>query len=90
VSYPLANEEGKTLLPSLVINRVKELFPLLQEKLLMTEPTDLEEEKQVDYITNPLTSIAHLASQLQGWKRHYPMSSAWWDVYNFYVKNPDW
>ncbi|KRE10006.1 helicase-exonuclease AddAB subunit AddB [Bacillus sp. Root239] len=90
VSYPLANEEGKTLLPSLVINRVKELFPLLQEKLLMTEPTDLEEEKQVDYITNPLTSIAHLASQLQGWKRHYPMSSAWWDVYNFYVENPDW
>jgi ATP-dependent helicase/nuclease subunit B len=56
----------------------------------MTEPTDLEEEKQVDYITNPLTSIAHLASQLQGWKRHYPMSSAWWDVYNFYVENPDW
>ncbi|MHC8971135.1 helicase-exonuclease AddAB subunit AddB [Priestia aryabhattai] len=90
VSYPLANEEGKTLLPSLVINRVKELFPLLQEKLLMTEPTDLEEEKQVDYITNPLTSIAHLASQLQGWKRHYPMSSAWWDVYNFYVENSDW
>ncbi|MFB8421599.1 helicase-exonuclease AddAB subunit AddB [Priestia megaterium] len=90
VSYPLANEEGKTLLPSLVINRLKELFPLLQEKLLMTEPTDLEEEKQVDYITNPLTSIAHLASQLQGWKRHYPMSSAWWDVYNFYVENSDW
>ncbi|TYR79567.1 helicase-exonuclease AddAB subunit AddB [Priestia megaterium] len=90
ISYPLANEEGKTLLPSLVINRIKELFPLLEENLLMTGPTDLPENYQLDYITNPLTTIAHLAGQLQGWKRHYPMSDTWWDVYNFYVTTPAW
>lgn len=89
ISYPLANDEGKSLLPSLVINRLKELFPLLEETLLMNDPTSLEEEKQLDYIANPLSTMAYLASNLQAWKRHYPMSDAWWDVYNFYMTS-DW
>ncbi len=27
ISYPLANEEGKALMPSLYIKRIKDLFP---------------------------------------------------------------
>ncbi|MBM7702643.1 helicase-exonuclease AddAB subunit AddB [Metabacillus iocasae] len=90
ISYPLANEEGKTLLPSVMINRMKEMFPLVEETLLMTEPAELDQKEQLKFVTNPLTTIAHLAGQLQAWKRHYAMDNSWWDVYNFYVSSPEW
>ncbi len=38
LSYALADEEGTTLAPSLLITQIKELFPELQEEHLKTEP----------------------------------------------------
>ena len=38
VSYPLADEEGRALLPSLFVVHLKELFPALAEELLAMEP----------------------------------------------------
>lgn len=40
VSYPLADEEGRALVPSLLMAHLKELFPSLQEELLAAEPDD--------------------------------------------------
>ena len=38
LSYALANEEGQGLVPSLLIDRLKELFPWLEEKTVEPEP----------------------------------------------------
>lgn len=38
ISYPLADEEGRALLPSLLVARLKELFPELEEKVAGREP----------------------------------------------------
>lgn len=38
VSYPLGDEEGRTLMPSLLVMHLKELFPSLAEELLSMEP----------------------------------------------------
>jgi ATP-dependent helicase/nuclease subunit B len=90
ISYPLANEEGKALLPSIMVNRFKELFPLLEERLLMQEPAELDIQEQLQYVSNPLMTITYLAGQLQAWKRHYSMDNIWWDAYNFYVEDEEW
>ncbi|MFZ3589126.1 helicase-exonuclease AddAB subunit AddB [Bacillus sp. DJP31] len=90
LSYPLANDEGKSLVPSIFIKRVKDLFPTLKEQLILQDPTDLTEIEQIDYITSPQKTISYLASQLQQWKRHYPISTIWWDVYNAYEQKKEW
>lgn len=90
ITYPLANEEGKTLLPSVMIGRLKDMFPLLKAKLLMQEPAELVVEEQIQYVSNPLMTLTYLSGQLQAWKRHYPIDDVWWDAYNFYVGDEDW
>lgn len=90
LSYPIANEEGKALLPSLYIKRMKEIYPNIKEQLLLNDPSELEEQDQLSYISHPGTAISYLTSQIQLKLRNYPMYSIWWDVYNFYMSHQDW
>lgn len=87
LSYPLANDEGKALIPSSYIKRMKDMFPNLIEHLYVTDPSELPEGHQLNFVTNYTTTISYLNSQLQLKKRNYPISDLWWDVYNFYLKS---
>ncbi|HZG73285.1 MAG TPA: helicase-exonuclease AddAB subunit AddB [Chondromyces sp.] len=88
VSYPSANDEGKALLPSPYIKRLKELFPSLEEKLLVPDPSELDEMHQLDYVCHPNPTLSYLTTQLQLKLHQYPVYDLWWDVYNYYLKHP--
>lgn len=90
VSYALADEEGETLLPSMVIKRLKDLFPGLTEEVADGEPLAGDEEKQLALITRPGPSLSSLTLALQTARRGDPIPSLWWDVYNWFVSQPDW
>ena len=49
ISYPLADEEGRALLPSTLVARLKQIFPSLEETLLSGEP-DGEHAADVDNV----------------------------------------
>jgi ATP-dependent helicase/nuclease subunit B len=89
VSYPLANDEGKALIASSYIKRLKDMYPNLEEHFYGTDPAELTEEAQLNFITNHKTTLSYLTSQLQLKKRNYPISDLWWDVYNIYI-NGEW
>ncbi|GGJ71961.1 ATP-dependent helicase/nuclease subunit B [Anoxybacillus voinovskiensis] len=90
VTYPLADDDGKSLLPSLMIKRIKEMFPAVVEKQWGNEPLSLSLEEQMSFITNHLTTLPSLTTQLQAWKRQYRIEPIWWDVYNCYAENDEW
>jgi ATP-dependent helicase/nuclease subunit B len=87
VSYPLANDEGKALIPSSYIKRLKDMYPELEEHFYGTDPAELTEKEQLNFVTNHKTTLSFLTSQLQLKKRNYPIADLWWDVYNFYITN---
>ncbi len=89
VSYPLANDEGKALIASSYIKRLKDMYPNLEEHFYGTDPAELTEEEQLNFVTNHKTTLSYLTSQLQLKKRNYPISDLWWDVYNLYI-NGEW
>lgn len=86
ISYPLANEEGNALMPSIYIKRIQDLFPEQSKSVYMTDPAELLEKDQLSYISHRNRSLSYLTSQLQMKKRQYPVADFWWDVYNWYVK----
>ncbi|MFD1735243.1 helicase-exonuclease AddAB subunit AddB [Bacillus salitolerans] len=90
LSYPLANEEGKSLVPSIFIKRIKDIFPTLKEQLVLQDPEGLPIDEQLEYVTNPLKTISYLATQMQQWTRHYPIAPLWWDVYNTLQEKKEW
>jgi len=90
LSYPLANDEGKSILPSTYIKRMRDLYPEAKTLYLMSDPKDLPEENQVDYAVHYKTTLSYLTGQMQLKKRNYPINDFWWDVYNEYMDNENW
>lgn len=91
LSYPLADEEGKALLPSEVIRHVKTIFPTLKERFLADRPSAEDgEEEQLEYITRPVPTLSRLIGQLRMWKTGKPISPVWWNVLQWYKTQPAW
>ncbi|MFT8321823.1 MAG: helicase-exonuclease AddAB subunit AddB [Bacillus sp. (in: firmicutes)] len=90
LTYPLANDEGKSLLPSVYIKRMREHFPHAETVYFMADPKELGETGQLDYAVQWKTSLSYLTGQLQLKKRNYPIYDFWWDVYNAYMDNHGW
>jgi ATP-dependent helicase/nuclease subunit B len=90
ITYALANEEGKALAPSIMLKRLTNLFPSIEQKQWGNEPVEAAEEEQLSFVTNSKATLAYLVTQLQAWKRNYPISDLWWDVYNYYAENDEW
>lgn len=87
LSYPLADEEGKGLRPSMVINRVKELFPnLVEENIGVDPPGDVLLD--MEFINHPDKALGYLGLKLRQAREGLPISSIWWEVYKWYLDNP--
>ena len=86
VSCPLADEEGKGLQPSIIMNRLQEMFPELEIGLKFAEPGE-EALEELSFISNPAKTIGRLTGQLRQWTRGYPIDPIWWDAYNWFVGN---
>ncbi|MBA4538727.1 helicase-exonuclease AddAB subunit AddB [Bacillus aquiflavi] len=90
LTYPIANEEGKALLPSFYIKRINDLFPAVEKGLFAIDPAPLPELDQLEYAANENMTLSYLTAQLQLKKRNYPIYDFWWDVYNYYLKSNSW
>ncbi|MFT9597915.1 helicase-exonuclease AddAB subunit AddB [Mesobacillus sp.] len=90
ISYPIANEEGKALMPSSFIKRISDLFPEHQSHFFLPDPSELPEDEQIEYAAGENVALSYLTSQLQLKKRNYPVYDFWWDVYDYYLKNHQW
>jgi ATP-dependent helicase/nuclease subunit B len=85
ISYPMADEEGKALLPSVIVKRIEEMFPEVEKQRLLNEPEQLSLEEQLSFIVNKNVTLSYVTSQLQSWKRGYPVHPIWWDAYNHFI-----
>lgn len=88
LSYPLADEEGRMLVPSLLVSRMKEIFPCLKES---NANGDLKEEEQLSFrVVHPRRTMSQLAVQLSRWRKGETIDSFWWEIYNWYAGKEEW
>jgi len=87
LSYPLADLEGKALRPSLVITRIKELFPKIQEEHIGIEPRGPEEDWE--FISHPRRTLAYLGAKLRQAKEGLEVSPLWWEVYSWFLEEEE-
>ncbi|WP_163971994.1 helicase-exonuclease AddAB subunit AddB [Oceanobacillus halotolerans] len=83
VSYPLSDEEGKAKMPSQLVKRLEDLFPVCQDHLLLQDPDELVDAER--FITTPLKTRAALTAQLAREQKGYPIKPVWRHVLNWYV-----
>lgn len=87
VSYVLSDNEGKMKTASPMINRLKELFPVLKEPILLTDPDELQEATR--FITTKEKTRSALTVQLSRYVRGYRVEDIWWNVLDWYMKNEE-
>lgn len=93
VSYALADDEGKALLPSEIVRQLGQMFPgvKLRERLLqVSPPVSAAAEEAADYLSHSERAITDLGVQLKGWQSGESLSPIWWDVYNWFAARPEW
>ncbi|MFD0715075.1 helicase-exonuclease AddAB subunit AddB [Paenibacillus sp. GCM10027626] len=91
ISWPLADEEGKSLLPSEVIRRMKQMFPGLAERQIALEPAaGTAADEQLGFIAHPERTLSYLIVQLRNWRHNQPVLPLWWEAYNWFAVRPQW
>lgn len=85
ISYPISNEEGKTLRPSIVISRLRKIFPNLCEKSNI-----IQEEEDIEKVSSPKPTFNEFISQLQSEENSIELSDLWLEVYNWFMNNKEW
>lgn len=83
ISYPLADDEGKGLSPSVVVKRLKELAGLMKVRSLPLEPVLGREE---ELLIHPRRALTGLAAALRQYKNSGVLNPVWWDVYNWLLR----
>lgn len=87
VSYALADEDGSALNPSVIVERLKSLFPHLQERMFGADPGHLPGD-ELHYVAHPETVVSYLATSLRRFVGGEEIDPIWWDVYNHILTTP--
>ncbi|MDF2677686.1 MAG: addB [Bacillota bacterium] len=83
VSYALGTVEGRTLQPSLYVDRVKEIFSTLIEE------SDLSDIDEIDKVSCKKGTVSQVVSSIRDFTEGKNINPIWKDVYSWYEKNDE-
>jgi len=91
ISYPVADEEGKALIPSLYIARISQLLPGITTTYAVMDPSELAHESDIySYISHPRAALPYAAMKLRGAKEASELAPEWQAVLAYYERDPYW
>ena len=88
LSYPLGDDEGRAATPSMVIRRVRELFPALRTELLPADPSGGRGD--VDFMEHPAGLLPRLSLRWREAVWGHQVHPAWWRLYNLLAERDEW
>lgn len=80
--YSSSDMQGKALRPSMLINKIKKIYPMLQEQ------SDVIERRSE--ILNKKTTYEELIVNLSKLKEQDSIGKLWYYIYDYYQKNSEW
>lgn len=85
LSYSVADLEGKTLRPSILISRIKKIFPDIKERSDM-----IDEGNDLDKIVGPKSTFNQLIASISKNVSEVQIDPLWVEVMRWYRKNECW
>ena len=89
ISYAVADEEGKALLPSTYIKRFLQLLPQVEVELAVIDPAVLKDSTS-HYIQHPRATLPFMATKLKQASVEGSMEEEWIAVAAYYQNDPYW
>ena len=82
LSYTSSNKDGGTLRPSVIISKIKKIFPQIHEE------SDIIIQKS--NITNQKATYIELLKNIRKFKNGEKIENVWIEIYNWYIQNEYW
>lgn len=86
LSYALSDSEGKALRSSILVDRLKRLFPLLIE----ANDILMDEKEQEEMVSTPAGTYKYMSAHMRSCADGKETSLLWWLVYDWYYHHPEW
>jgi ATP-dependent helicase/nuclease subunit B len=91
ISYPIADYEGKTLRPSIIISRFKALFKALREEGNISGYSQgMQEAEKLQEVSAKVPTFNGLIFELRRYLEQGHISPLWVEVYKWYQNQPKW
>ncbi|HEY8889951.1 MAG TPA: helicase-exonuclease AddAB subunit AddB [Clostridium sp.] len=90
ISYPIADYEGKTLRPSIIISRFRALFKGLVEESNITLSNERLEDHELYQVCAKIPTFNNLIFALRKYLEDGYISDLWVQVFKWYQKDPVW
>lgn len=88
LSWPIGNQEGGTLRPSMVVSRLRRLFPAISETSNTLEQEEIED--LMELVAGRTSSFNRMVSALRLSREGKEVSPLWRGVYNWFAAREDW
>ncbi len=88
ISYPVADHEGRTLRPSIIISRLRKIFPNITESNNLAEGDSAKDA--INMISAPMPTFNELISILRQGVLGHKVNPIWKHVRNWYEKQELW
>jgi len=88
LSYSIADREGRTMRPSVIIPRLKKIFPKLNESSNIVSENSTE--AVISLISSPGPTMNELISAVRQNAEGRETSPVWKDVCRWYISNDEW
>ncbi len=86
ISYALADQEGKAMRPSILINRFQKLFKGIQVQSDIIDTI----EQQRRMVSTPKSTFKYLVEKIRANADGKPIEDLWWNVYQWYYHHKEW
>lgn len=90
VTYPIADHEGKTLRPSVIISRLKKIFPNVKNESYLNDVEYKSNEEIANNITTKSPIFNELIKSIKDYEEEKKIEDIWLDVYRFYIKDDEY
>lgn len=88
ISYPIADHEGRSLRPSIIISRLRRIFPKIKVSTNIVE-MDTDEEN-LNRVTVPLPTFNEMIKSFKKWNITGKIHPIWLEVYKWYRTKDEW
>lgn len=87
LTYPVADSEGRSLRPSIIISRLKKIFPKLEVESYLLENKRETEEEMMDDITVKSPTFNKMVNKIKSFDNGEEIENLWLDVYRYFAND---
>lgn len=85
LTYPVADSEGRSLRPSIIISRIKKIFPKIEIKSYLLEDKKQSDNRMMEDITVKSPTFNKMVNKIKSFDNGEEIENLWLDVYRYFA-----